>query len=1132
MSIRIKIISTIIISATTIIVFGIGAGLLFVQSRLEKTIEKDMSVVADIADKLISTEINLLKADGHTVIQHLQGASDDDFHKVLQQQTGTYNNFTALTVFDSNGIVDSYGIDLDGPALAPPEFIDSECMQSAFTGETVISTTQFDLNRKLVFYVCVPMGWDRVMVATVPGMYFSKIVSRFKIWQTGNIFILDATGTILANIRDEWVLQRFNFIEKAKTDKQYARIAETISLMIEKKTGAGRFAVDGEERLSIYRPISGSKVGWTLGVVAPLGESPIHDVGNGLLLVGAVCLLMSVMAAFLATVVLERPYKTISDLLTAKEAQSKLLYTINNAAAVLLGPEASHFENDIAKCMDMMGRSVGVDRMRVWQNSTEDGELYCSQLHEWSGGAESQAGKQITMNVPYSKSIPGWKEKLSAGQSLKLIASSFSPEEQVLLSPQGILSILVIPVFFNENFWGFVCFDDCHKEREFSVDEENLLRSGAVLIANAILRNEMTDDIVQAREEAIASTVAKSDFLANMSHEMRTPLNAIIGLSDLTLDSGDVGGVAEENLEKIYSSGVTLLSLINDILDISKIESGKFELIPVEYDTPSLINDTVTLNIVRIGSRPITFHLDVDKTLPSKLVGDELRIKQIFNNLLSNAFKYTQEGSVEWSIFCEQASDGDNMWLVSRIKDSGIGIRPEDMEKLFSEYNQVDTKSNRKIEGTGLGLSICKSMVEMMGGWITVESEYGKGSAFTVRIRQGKAGGVPIGPEVAENLRNFHYSEVKRDRSAKLVRTRIPYARVLIVDDVATNLDVARGMMKPYGMQIDCVTSGQAAVDLIREAKPTYNAIFMDHMMPVMDGIEAVRIIREEIGTEYAKNIPIIALTANAIAGNEDMFLSKGFQAFLSKPVDIMRMDFVINHYVRDKEREKKLEENARNGLPNNPDLRSGNDKKNDLEKRSLLDRKDVSDILRVAGLNIKKGLERFGGDEETYFGVLGSYALNTPSLLDQLRDCTPENLPNYAIVAHGVKSSSRSIGADHVGTLAEAFELAAKADDFSFVSANNDDFIKTIQVLIDALSKMLQDIADENPKPKKSEPDAETLAALLEACKSFDIDEVDKAMKELESHEYESGGDLVEWIRSQINVMGFKKIAERLLQR
>jgi CheY-like chemotaxis protein len=341
---------------------------------------------------------------------------------------------------------------------------------------------------------------------------------------------------------------------------------------------------------------------------------------------------------------------------------------------------------------------------------------------------------------------------------------------------------------------------------------------------------------------------------------------------------------------------------------------------------------------------------------------------------------------------------------------------------------------------------------------------------------------------------------------------------VLIVDDVATNLDVARGMMKPYGMQIDCVTSGQAAIDLIREARVAYSAIFMDHMMPEMDGIEATRIIREEIGTDYAKNIPVIALTANAIVGNEEMFLQKGFQAFLSKPIDIMRMDVVINQWVRDKALEKKMSLDSQTGLP-----REGGRTGSDPGDHPIYGR------LKIKGLNVEQGLKRFSGDEETYLGVLKSYALNTPPLLDQLRSCTEESLPNYAVVVHGIKSSSRSIGAEAIGARAEALELAAKAGDLNFVGRDNSDFIKTVQALLDGLSAVLRDLAEENPKPTKAEPDAEVLVALLEACQSFDIDEVEKAMGELESYAYESRGELVEWLRSQVNVMGFKRIAERL---
>ncbi|MDR0826893.1 MAG: response regulator [Desulfovibrio sp.] len=1124
MSIRIRAVLTIVIISVIIILFGIGSGLFFVQSYLEKSIASDMTAVADVADKFVSSQIDLLKSDVSEAAQQLFDSSDEDLQRVLQKQVEAHETILALTVFDRNGeIVRAYGT-----APMPAELVNSDYVQRAFAGEEVISTTRQDSSGKLVLYVCLPMG-KGVISATVSGMFFSDLLSTVRIWDTGHLFILDAEGTILANIRPNWVLERYNFIDKAKTDSRYADIAATASRMIKGERGSGRFTVEGKERLCVYVPITGSKVGWTLAVVAPLGESPIHDVRNGLLLVGLVCLLLSVGAAFVASAILERPYETIKGLVATLEAKGKLLYTINEAAAILLGTETDNFADNIHKCLEMVARCAGVDRMRIWKNYTMEGELYCSQLYGWSEGEYAQEGENITRDVRYRDDLHGWEQKLVAGQSINSIAGAFSPKEQATLSAQGIFSILVIPVFCQESFWGFVCFHDCRKERIFSEDDENLLRSGGMLIVNAILRNEMTHDLVRAREEALASAEVKGDFLANMSHEMRTPLNAIIGLSELTLDSGEVEGIARENLEKVYSSGVSLLTLINDILDISKIEAGKFDLIPVIYSTPSLINDTSALNIVRIGVRPLAFHLDIDGTIPSRLFGDELRVKQIFNNLLSNAFKYTMEGRVDWSISCEQ--DGDDVWLVSCVKDSGIGIRPEDIKKLFSEYNQVDTKSNRRIEGTGLGLSICKSLVEKMDGTIDVVSEYGKGSTFTVRIRQGRVNCAPIGVEVAENLKNFHFSEHKRDRSAKLVRKQMPYARVLVVDDVPTNLDVARGMMKPYGMQIDCASSGPAAIELIRKAEVTYNAIFMDHMMPGMDGMEATRIIREEIGTEYAKNIPVIALTANAIVGNEEMFLRNGFQAFLAKPIDIMRMDIVINHWIRNKDLEEKFSAGMQ-GDQNTLDRRGEKDRRSGIERRNDLDRRQQAGGLSSKGLDFEQGLKRFGGDEEIYLDVLQSYAQNTPSLLEQLRGCTRESLPDYAIVVHGLKSSSLSIGAEKIGALAKDLEFAAKAGDFAFVDAKNNELIGATQILLAALSAMLRDIAAENPKPQKAEPDAEVLAALQQACESFDIDEVDKAMEELESYAYESCGELVEWLRSQVNVLGFKQIAERLEQK
>ncbi|MDR1931881.1 MAG: PAS domain S-box protein, partial [Spirochaetales bacterium] len=381
---------------------------------------------------------------------------------------------------------------------------------------------------------------------------------------------------------------------------------------------------------------------------------------------------------------------------------------------------------------------------------------------------------------------------------------------------------------------------------------------------------------------AKAASEAKSAFLATMSHEIRTPLNAIIGFSEIELQK-KLPENTRIDLEKIYNSGSNLLAIINDILDISKIEAGNFELVPEPYDVSGLINDTVQLNIVRIGSKPVKFELFIDETIPARLYGDELRIKQVLNNFLSNAFKYTDQGMVSLRVGWEREENG--LWLILAVSDTGHGIKEENLGRLFFEYAQFDTRANRHIEGTGLGLPIAKNMVELMGGTITVESEYGKGSVFTARIRQGIVDSTPIGVETAKTMRLCRFIKKNMRRDRNLIRSHMPYGRVLIVDDVETNLDVARGLILPYGLGIDCASSGREAIEKIRAAgddpgAKKYDMVLMDHMMPEMDGIEAVRIIRNEIGSGYARDVPIVALTANALKGNEDMFLSSGFNAY------------------------------------------------------------------------------------------------------------------------------------------------------------------------------------------------------------------------------------------------------------
>ncbi|MDR0854726.1 MAG: response regulator [Clostridiales Family XIII bacterium] len=1135
MSVRAKIGFTIILIAIVVVIIGIASGIIFTKDNLERTIEGDMVVVGQIADNLVSTEINLLKADGAMIAHYLAKTEPEDLHMIMEEELANYSNFIALSVLDKNGDIDSVG-----SSPTPANLAGSEYAKRAFEGESVISSTSKDDHGNLVIYVYVPMTDERILSVTIDGYYFRNLLQNYRIWETGHIFIDDADGTIIANPRKNWVSERYNFMELAKdNEKEYGEIAATVSKMTKGESGIGRFSIGGESRICAYMPITASKVGWSLGVVAPTAESPANRVTDGLLIVGLICIILSAVAALFASKIVEKPFVKIRN-------QERLLNTINGATAMLLGAEEDDFENAIHRCLGMIGQGVGVDRMRIWKNTRIDGELYCSQLYEWSEFAEPQDGRDIVKDVSYYGTLPGWEDTLASGKIISGSVSDFTEVEQSQLLPQDILAILVVPIFYQDEFWGFLALDDCHSARTFTAEEADIIRSGGLLFSNAMLQNALMIDLVKAREDAVAGAEAKSDFLANMSHEMRTPLNAIIGLSELTLDAGGLGSEAYGNLERVYNSGMTLLSLINDILDISKIESGKFELVDGDYDLPSLINDTTTLNIVRIGSKPIEFTLNIDENLPSRLIGDELRLKQIFNNLLSNAFKYTQEGSVEWNISYEE-KDGDG-WLVSSVTDTGMGIRQEDVQKLFLDYSQLDSKRNRKIEGSGLGLAITKQLVQLMDGEISVESEYGKGSRFTVRIKQTVASDVPIGSEVVKNLRSFRYTVQKRDRSSKMVRAFIPYARVLVVDDVQTNLDVARGMMNPYGMTVDCASNGPAAIELVRNGKEKYNAIFMDHMMPGMDGIEAVKIIREEIGTDYAKTVPIIALTANAILGNEEMFLNNGFQAFIPKPIDIMRLDAAINQWVRDKNQEKSHGQSSehfsghvRYGLDHRSGIerrrvgnrRTGHDRRGGLQVAPKGAKPITGKLSSIVGLDLHAGVARFDDNETAYLEVLKSFLTNTPSLLQDMKNYIEDGearLQDYAIVVHGIKSSSRSIGAMEVGARAESLEHAAKSGDMQFVLKNNEPFAENLNSLIAAINAALPKTDEyDHLRPEKYTPDEEVLDQIREACQLYDTDLVEEALRKLEKYQYKVGADLVTWLREQADLFAFKKIAERL---
>ncbi|MCL2095487.1 MAG: response regulator [Oscillospiraceae bacterium] len=557
-------------------------------------------------------------------------------------------------------------------------------------------------------------------------------------------------------------------------------------------------------------------------------------------------------------------------------------------------------------------------------------------------------------------------------------------------------------------------------------------------VRNQIKIINLQRDLEAAAEEARKANRSKSDFLANMSHEIRTPMNVIVGLTELLTEEDSVSGTARDYIKKINTAGIVLTGIINDVLDISKIESGKFTLNPVKYNTAELLSDIININIFRIEDKPVSFRIDIDGDLFRELYGDDLRIKQILNNLLSNAFKYTREGVVTLRISTRRKDGAQDIELYVSVSDTGIGIREEDIGKLFADYNQVDTQANRNVEGTGLGLSITKGIVGLMGGEISVESKYGEGTKFTVRLPQGFVCGEYVGAEETEQLRALRYDNSGKKDPGSLTRPDLSYARVLIVDDFPTNFDVAKGMLGKYKIDADCVTNGPEAIEIIKSGAPVYDAVFMDHMMPGMDGIETTRIIRGLDG-DYARTLPIIALTANAVAGNEQMFLENGFQDFLSKPVSISKIDAALRKWIMKETHESESENFA-----------------SDSDGLSVLGAADSGDI-KIPGINENLGLSLYDGDTEMFIDIMLSFAENIPDELDKMREVSEDNLRDYAINAHTVKGSAASIGAQNLTEFARKMEFSAKDGDLPAILAENQDFINQTETLISDILAFLK---------------------------------------------------------------------------
>ena len=743
-------------------------------------------------------------------------------------------------------------------------------------------------------------------------------------------------------------------------------------------------------------------------------------------------------------------------------------------------------------------------------------------------------------------------------------------------------------------------------KRLFETLYSPLIQEGKVSGILGIAR-DITDHKL-AEEAAQAASSAKSDFLAKVSHEIRTPMNAIIGMTELGLRTDNLN-TAHEHFFTVKQASANLLSIINDILDFSKIEAGKLEIVNGEYLFPSLVNDVISIIRMKVIDSQIRFAVNIDSNIPNMLFGDEIRIRQILINLLSNAVKYTEKGYVTFTAYGN--TTGENTFnLVIEIKDSGRGIKQENIQNIFSEYAQFDLEKNKNIEGTGLGLAITLGIVKAMNGKIHAWSEYGKGSTFTITLPQnyktfeklatvenpeeklsiiyerrkiyatsivfsvenlgigytlvssdlelkeamskreynfifvsyslfkkniktimefGENAQIVVLTEFGETVseknlntlampahtisianilngksNSFSYNE----KNGPITRFTAPSASVLVVDDISTNLKVAEGLLTPYKMRVDLCKSGAEAIEILKSNR--YDLIFMDHKMPAMDGIETTLCIRAMDDKDpYFKNVPIIALTANAISGIIEMFIGNSFNDFLSKPIDMVKLNAILEKWIpKDKQKGATIEDriNSETG-------------------------QDATKTIAVEGLDADRGIFLSGGNSKQYLETLALFCSDGFEKIKEITACHKKgDLPLYTIYLHAIKSAAANIGAAALSEAARALEMAGEKNDLDFIHSHNDMFLIDLKSFLGKLKSALS-IFKKSEKEKNKPMDLELLKReliqLKTALNSLDAGAINRIVDSLQDMALPNNiGAAVEDISASILLAEYDKAA------
>ena len=868
-----------------------------------------------------------------------------------------------------------------------------------------------------------------------------------------------------------------------------------------------------------------------------------------------------------------RDLRDFDKMMKGIKSRDRLLMAVNRTATLLLTTkEDEDVKFNLMASMELVGKATGADRVHIWKNEIIEDRLYHVCSYSWYSDIGIEK-KEIYDDYRLAlEEGPQWGGSLVRGECISGPISTLTPYEQNFFEALDIKSIVVIPLFLDEQFWGLFSIEDCRRERDFTKEEISILQSVSLMMVSAISLHEL---IAKRTHDAELANKAKSIFLAKMSHEIRTPMNAILGMTELALRE-EMTGASRNHISTVKQAGANLLSIINDILDFSKIESGTLQIIPADYSLSSLINDVISIIRIKAFDSQLRFVVNLDCNIPNALFGDEARIRQVLINILTNALKFTEKGYVSFSITGKKLNE-NTIVLSMEIRDSGRGIKEDDLEKLFDDYFQTDAEIRKENEGVGLGLAISRSIIKAMDGDIAVESEYGKGSLFTVKLPQRilkpdklavvedsdtktvllyerrtiyahsiaqALSNLGVAYELVSNEEKFRIMVEDREFSfifasyvlfnknknlvletsgdsqiilltefgesvpsgkwntlslpahaisianalnnesdsysyniseESIVRFSAPKATALVVDDIGTNLRVANGLLSPYKMKVDLRSSGLEAIEAIRRTR--YDIVFMDHRMPGIDGVEATRRIRA-LGTEdpYFANVPIVALTANAVSGVREMFLQSGFDEFMSKPVDTVKLDNILERFIpKEKQTSYTVER-----------ISAAKTKHN----------------IRIEGLDASKGIIRSGGTVEFYIDALTAFYTDGHERLDDINRCLKsDDMSLYVTNVHALKSASANIGADMISEAAYALEMAAIRQDKRFITKNNEALLAKLKLLLDEIGDALASFSSdgkESAEAFNADEFKTSLMNLKTALEDMDIDEINQTISTL----------------------------------